>query len=134
MTPMKEEKFNPIDDVMFTKMAEEPRFCEEIIRVILGKPELCVVEVRPQDQVTNLKGRSVRLDVLCRLADGTLVNVEVQKYSDEDHEKRVRYYGSVLTAEHTPKGVIVCGCGKCLCNLHCEVRHLRGRALGLSCG
>ena len=100
----KDEKFNPIDDVMFTKMAEDPRFCEEIIRVILGKPELCVVEVRPQDQVTNLKGRSVRLDVLCRLEDGTLVNVEVQKYSDEDHEKRVRYYGSVLTAEHTPKG------------------------------
>ena len=94
---------NPIDDRMFSKMAEEISFCEEIIRVILGKPDLEVLEVRPQDAVVNLQGRSVQLDVLCKLEDGTLLNVEVQKYKYENHQRRVRYYGSALTTNFTPK-------------------------------
>ena len=34
---------NPIDDLMFRKMAEHKEFCEEILRVILGDYELVVV-------------------------------------------------------------------------------------------
>ncbi len=58
----------------------------------------------PQDSIENLQGRSVRLDCLCKLKSGIYVNVEVQKPNNDDHEARVRYNASVVTANQTPKG------------------------------
>ena len=31
------KKLNPIDDLMFRKMAEAPGFCQEILKVILSR-------------------------------------------------------------------------------------------------
>ena len=42
---------NPIDDLMFSKMAESREFCEEILRVILDDDELIVTENIPQCKV-----------------------------------------------------------------------------------
>ncbi|MGP1568770.1 MAG: hypothetical protein ACTTHM_08620 [Peptoanaerobacter stomatis] len=50
---------NPIDDLMFSKMAENREFCEEILRVILDDDELIVTENIPQCKVENLHGRSI---------------------------------------------------------------------------
>ena len=94
----------PIDDVMFQKICESKATCQEIISTILGQ-EVRVLQVVPQDSIGNLQGRSVRLDCLCRLKGGVYVNVEVQKSNDDDHEARVRYNASVVTANKTPKGV-----------------------------
>lgn len=93
----------PIDDVMFQKMAESKKVCQEIISTVMGQ-DVEVVDVIPQDSIENLQGRSVRLDCLCRLKDGIYVNVEVQKPNNDDHEARVRYNASVVTANQTPKG------------------------------
>ena len=95
---------NPIDDLMFRKMAEDEAFCQEILRVLLEDSELVVVENRPQWAGTNLQGRSVVLDALCRLGSGVETNIEVQKSDDENHQKRVRYNGAVLTANITDPG------------------------------
>lgn len=92
------KKLVPIDDVMFRKMAEEKGFCQEILRVILNDPALEVLENTPQFVVTNLQGRSVILDAHCKLGDGRKVDIEVQKANDDNHQRRVRYNGSVLTA------------------------------------
>lgn len=92
------KRLNPIDDLMFRKMAEEPRFCEEILRIFLSDPELVVLEVIPQYVGTNLQGRSVILDARCILGSGWLVDIEVQKADDDDHQRRMRYNGAVLTA------------------------------------
>ena len=92
----------PMDDVMFQKMCEDKATCQELISTILGEA-VTVVDVIPQDFIMNLQGRSVRLDCLCKLSDGTFVNVEVQKSDNEDHESRVRYNASVVTANETPK-------------------------------
>ena len=97
-------KLVPIDDVMFQKICEEKTSCQEIISTILGEP-LTVIEVTPQESIMNLQGRSVRLDCLCKLADNTYVNVEVQKSDDDDHEARVWYNAAVITANETPKSV-----------------------------
>ena len=94
----------PIDDVMFQKICESKATCQEIISTILDQ-EVKVLEVVPQDSIGNLQGRSVRLDCLCRLKSGVYINVEVQKSNDDDHEARVRYNASVITANKTPKGV-----------------------------
>lgn len=98
------KKLNPIDDLMFQKMAEEVKFCEEILRVILSDPELVVLQVIPQYRGTNLQGRSVILDVKCVLFNGKQVNIEIQKADDDNHQKRVRYNGAILTTNLTNSG------------------------------
>lgn len=68
-----------IDDIMFRKMAEEPSFCEEILRVIMNDSELIVLESNAQWVGQNLQGRSVILDAKYQLSNGKVVNIEVQK-------------------------------------------------------
>ena len=97
-------KLNPIDDLMFRKMAEDLQFCQEILRVILSDKSLTVLETVVQYTGTNLKGRSVILDAKCVLGDKTQVNIEVQKADDDNHQKRVRYNGAILTTNIAEPG------------------------------
>ena len=96
---------NPIDDLMFRKMAEDIAFCEEILRVILEDNGLKVIETIPQWTGTNLQGRSVILDAKCVKSDGKQVNIEVQKADDDDHQRRVRYNGAILTTNVSDPGI-----------------------------
>ena len=95
---------NPIEDAVFRKMAESIEFCEEILRVFFQEPKLRVVSNHSQHSVTSIEGRSVILDAYCELEDGRKVNVEVQNANNTDHQRRVRYYGSVLTTSLMKKG------------------------------
>ena len=105
MTSSEEARaLNPIDDLMFRKMAEDVGFCEEILRVILEDNELKVIETIPQWTGTNLQGRSVILDAKCVKSDGRQVNIEVQKEDDDDHQRRVRYNGAILTTNISEPG------------------------------
>lgn len=98
------KKLNPIDDLMFQKMAEDPAFCEEILQVILSKPDLKIVEVIPQYTGTNLQGRSVILDAKCILSNKKQINIEIQRADDDNHQKRVRYNGAILTTNLADPG------------------------------
>ena len=95
---------NPIDDLMFCKMAEHKEFCEEILRVILEDDKLTVLEAIPQWQGKNLSGRSVVLDAKCVTGDGRQINIEVQKADDDNHLKRARYNAAVLTTNVSQTG------------------------------
>ena len=95
---------NPIDDLMFCKMAEHKDFCEEILRVILEDDRLTVLEAIPQWQGKNLTGRSVVLDAKCVTGDGRQINIEVQKADDDNHLKRARYNAAVLTTNVSQTG------------------------------
>lgn len=97
------KKYNLIDDVLFTKAAEDKEFCQEVLRTICGDSGLVVVENRTQHRMHNLRGRSVVFDALCKLKNGTLVNIEVQKANIDDYQKRARYHGAVLSANITKK-------------------------------
>lgn len=48
------KKLNPIDDLMFRKMAEDKGVCQEILRVILEEDNLVVLESIPQWTGANL--------------------------------------------------------------------------------
>ena len=98
------QRLRPIDDAMFQKLAEDAGVCEEILRVILDDKELEVLEVVPQSSIKNLQGRSVRVDALCRMGSGRIINIEVQKSDDDDHFRRVRYNSSCMTANFTEIG------------------------------
>ena len=94
----------PIDDLMFRVMARDKAFCGELLRVLLQDKGLTVVECEPQSAVTNPQGRSAVLDALCELSDGRFVDVEVQRADDDDLQRRVRYYASLVTADRTRPG------------------------------
>lgn len=106
-TEQKKEKvrdFRPIDDVFFEVLARNPRVCEEMLRTILEDENLVVVSSVTQSDERNLYGRSVRLDALCVLSDGTKVNVEVQRSNNDNHLKRVRYNASCITVRESSTG------------------------------
>ena len=98
------KKLNPIDDIIFSKMAENKEFCEEILRVFLQDSYLKVLNNKSQYAITNIDRRSVILDAYCELRDGKRVNIEVQNADNVNHQKRVRYYSSVLTTSLMRKG------------------------------
>ena len=95
---------NPMDDALFQKMAENKDFCQEILQVILGDKGLVVLTANPQFMVKNLQGRSCMLDAKCQLGNGKIVNIEVQKSDDDDHQRRVRFNGALLTANLADPG------------------------------
>ena len=49
-------------------------------------------------------GRSVRLDALCELSNGTRVNIEVQRSNNDDHLKRARFNASSITVKESNSG------------------------------
>jgi len=98
------QELRPIDDMLFGVLATDKPFCQEMLRVILEDNRLVVKEARIQAEERNLIGRSVRLDALCELGDGTVCNIEVQNRNDDDNFRRIRYNESCITASETEPG------------------------------
>ena len=98
------QKFRPIDDTFFEVLAEDKGVCEEILQVILEDSELTVLSLQTQKSIKNLYGRSVRLDTVCRIGSGEIVNIEIQRSDNDDHLKRVRYNAACITASVTNPG------------------------------
>lgn len=96
--------FRVIDDAFFEVVAKNPAVCQEILRVILEDDKLFVNDVIVQSSERNIYGKSVRLDALCTLADGTKCNIEVQRSNNDDHLKRARYNASVITLKNSTPG------------------------------
>lgn len=63
----------------FEKVMEDKDVCEEVIRIIMEDPGFSIKEVKPQESVHNLQGRSVRRDALCERSDGSYINIELQR-------------------------------------------------------
>ena len=95
-----------IDDAMFEAMCESPEFIEEILQVILEKPDLRIDynSVVPQKSIKNLKGRSVRLDAYVVGEEDKVFNIEIQQSNNCNHVKRVRYNASIITANNSEPG------------------------------
>lgn len=100
----KVQNFRPIDDVFFEVLAQNKGVCEEMLRTILEDNELIVEDVIVQSSERNIYGRSVRLDALCTLKNGTKCNIEVQRSDNDNHLKRARYNASMITARSSQPG------------------------------
>ena len=94
----------PIDDIFFEVLATDKLVCQEIIRTILQDDKIIVEEVIVQDSLKNIYGRSVRLDALCILGNGTRCNVEVQRSDNDNHLKRARFNASSITVKDSVVG------------------------------
>lgn len=97
-------RMNVMDDPLFQKIAEDPEVCEEILRILLHKPQLKIVANQTQRYLRNLNAHSVILDLLCQDDTGSLYNVEVQKSDNDDHQKRVRFHISNMDTSFVEKG------------------------------
>ena len=92
-----------IDDALFRLVGANTEVCEEILRTLLDDEELIVLQATPQETMTSLH-REITLDVLCRLADGKIIDIEVQKGEENDDIRRCRFHLSSITANKTPTG------------------------------
>ena len=85
----------PIDDVLFAQLVVDIRTCQEMLQKVMKDSNLVVLTVIPQNVVRNIWRRSVILDALCRLGDGTTCCIEVQRSVREvcqsEKEKRWLY-------------------------------------------
>jgi len=97
--------FRLIDDPFFNIFfADSPRDVEYILRIILDKSDLEVLEVQTQKAVENIFGRSVRFDVFATDSQGKLYNIEVQRADEGATPLRARYNSSMLDYHNLQKG------------------------------
>ena len=104
-------RMNIIDDQFFQKIAEDKEVCEELLQILLEKPDLQIIEAQTQRKLPNLQARAVILDALCKDANGNLFNIEVQKDDKkrdhskaEEYQKRVRFNLASMDTSFTKKG------------------------------
>lgn len=99
------KNFRLLDDDFFTKCFEGDTECIELVlRIVLNKSDLKVVDVRTQVFVENIKNRSVRLDVLATDSEGCKFNVEIQRADKGAGKRRARYNSSMMDANLLNKG------------------------------
>ena len=99
------KEFRLIDDVFFEVFASDIPACQEILRTILEDEKLIVNDVIVQSSERNIYGRSVRLDALCTLGDGSLCNIEIQRSDSDNHLKRARFNAASITVKESEPGM-----------------------------
>lgn len=97
--------FRLLDDDFLTKCFEgDTAGIELVLRIVLDRMDLTVVDVRTQVFVENLLNRSVRLDILATDSTGAKLNVEVQRADKGAVRKRARYNSSMMDVNFLEKG------------------------------
>ncbi|WP_298483057.1 hypothetical protein [uncultured Ruminococcus sp.] len=79
-------KFNLMDDDFFTVVMQDKGAFEVMLRILTGRDDLHVTEVRTQYTMRNLVGHSVILDGYAEDAQHKVYNVEVQVRDQDYHE------------------------------------------------
>lgn len=89
--------FRLMDDDFMTKCFEESPECVELVlKIILGRNDLKVIDVHTQWFVKNLLKRSVRLDILATDSQSKKYNIEIQREDKGAGRKRARYNSSSM--------------------------------------
>ena len=84
------------DKFMSAVFKDFPEGVELVLRIILEIPDLTVEKADTQLTLTNLLGRTVRIDVFATDSKGVRYNIEIQKASKGTGFKRARYHSSML--------------------------------------
>lgn len=97
-------RYRLIDDTFLSVVFQDKECTQLLIRCVLQREDLTVIQVRTQRELKNLWGRSVRLDVLAADEAGNLYNIEVQRSDSGAARRRARYNSSLLDAHVTEPG------------------------------
>ncbi len=98
------EKFRLMDDDFMAVIFDDIPSTELLLRIILGRDDLAVKEVRPHYEIKNLQGRSVCLDIFAVDKEGKAYNIEIQRKDSGATLKRARYNSSLMDAHITDPG------------------------------
>ncbi len=99
------KNFCLFDDDFMTKCFESDTSCVEfVLRILLEKQDLQVIESHTQVFMANLLNRSVKLDVLATDSQGIKYNIEIQRSDKGAGQKRARYNSSMIDANQLLKG------------------------------
>ena len=93
------------DDEMFRECFRgHPECTAELLKIILGMPNLRIINHTVEKALKNGTRRGVRLDVYAEDMDTKAVyNIEIQKRDTGNLPKRARYYSSLLDSKCTIK-------------------------------
>jgi hypothetical protein len=91
------------------KAGEGLEATQDFVRIVLDKPELCVIEQREQEEIYDTDSMTVILDVYARDGDGTLYDIEFQNggvgaKALEWMKKRVRFNASKMETRNLKHG------------------------------
>ena len=92
------------DDFMTTCFNDYIEGAELLLKIILGRDDLKVSEVKTQKAFKNLTGRDVRLDIYATDINGVKYDIEVQRADKGAHHKRARYHSSMMDADMLKPG------------------------------
>ena len=98
-------EFRLMDDEFLTKCFEDSlESVELVLRIVLEKPDLRVLEVHTQVFIENLLHRSVRFDILATDDTGARINIEIQREDRGAGRKRARFNSSMMDIGLLQKG------------------------------
>jgi len=89
------QKFTLMDD-SFMSIVFKNKDCTEILINTILKKKLKIISVNTQYELSNLKYRSVRLDIFAEDENGVLYNIEVQNDNYGAAPERARYNASSI--------------------------------------
>lgn len=93
-----------MDDLFMAAMFEDKRCIETVLRVVMAKPDLEVIDSWVRQDLINLAGRSAQVDVLAVDSAGKHYDIEVQRSPAGAKPRRARYYGAILDAKALERG------------------------------
>ena len=98
-------KMRLLDDALMTAaLNNDPEAVQLILRLILEKSDLEVLNVHTQREYKNLYGHSVRLDVEATDSAGRLYNIEIQRDDRGAEPERARHNSALMDAHALQAG------------------------------
>lgn len=96
--------FTLMDDTFMSAFFNEQNECTELVlRIILKKDDLKVIESKTQFVISSLKGRSARLDIKAVDSKGVHYDIEIQNANDGADVKRTRFNHSMMDSNFLKK-------------------------------
>ena len=93
-----------LDDDFMQKVFEDKACTELLLQIILKRADLKVLHVNGQQDIKNLQGRSVTLDILAVDTDNKVYNIEIQRSDKGAAVKRARYNSNLIDSNVTEPG------------------------------
>ena len=86
------KKFRLMDDIFMKEVLRgNLAGVQDIVQTLLGRNDIEVIEVQTQDELSNIVGHGVRLDILAKDSRGKFYNIEIQRSDSGAEPKRARF-------------------------------------------
>ena len=89
---------------MTTFFDGENEITQYVLRILLDKTDLIVIESKSQLNIANLYGRGGRLDILAKDSTGSLFDIEIQRLDAGAGQKRARFNSALIDTRFLKAG------------------------------